>query len=144
MSTLREQIIEQAVLQVNTGTPSGVPVCVRTLMQPSEQAQLPAMICFPIREEIDRDKTGRWGPSIVRALYLRFVIYAQGDPADAALDPILSWVGKALGGSQLNGLAQDCTEHELNWQYDEGNYAVAACSLDFRVEYQTLRGDPDN
>lgn len=141
MSTIREQIIEAAVAAVNTGTPTGVPQCVRTQMQPTETAALPALTCFPIREEIADNKTGRWGPLIVRTLYLRFVVYASGNPADAALDPIVLWIGQQLGGSQLGGLAQDAVEHELTWQYDEGNFAVAAAALDFRIEYQTLRND---
>lgn len=141
MSTIREQIIEAAVAALNTGTPTGVPQCVRTLMQPSEQSQLPAITVFPVREEIDPAKAGRWGPIIVRTLYLRFVIYASGDPADGALDPIIQWVSQQLGGSQLGGLAQDAVEHELTWQYDEGNFAVAAVAMDFRIEYQTLRND---
>lgn len=141
MATIREQIIEAAVAAVNDGPPAGVPQCKRTLMQPAEQAQLPAITVFPVREEIDSSKTGRWGPLIVRTLYLRFVIYATGDPADGALDPIVEWVARQIGGSSLGGLAQDAVEHELTWQYDEGNYAVAAVAMDFRITYQTLRDD---
>jgi len=141
MATIREQIIEAAVAAVNSGAPAGVPACVRTVMQPAEQAQLPTITVFPVREEVDPAKAGRWGPIIVRTLYLRFVIYATGDPADGALDPIVEWVAKAIGGSQLGGLAQDAVEHELTWQYDEGNFAVAAVAMDFRIEYQTLRND---
>lgn len=142
MSTIREQIIEAAVVAVNVGAPTGVPACVRTLMQPSEQVQLPSITCFPFREVInDRSATGRWGPIITRDLYLRFVVYAQGEPADQALDPILAWLTQALGGQQFGGLANDTVEHEINWQYDEGTFQVAAASVDFRVEYQTLRAD---
>lgn len=141
MATIREQIIEAAVTAVNTGAPTGVPACARTVMQPSEQAQLPTITVFPVREEIDNTKTGRWGPLIVRTLYLRFVVYASGDPADSALDPIVEWVSKTIGGSNLGGLAQDAVEHELIWQYDEGNFAVAAVAMDFRVTYQTRRDD---
>lgn len=141
MSTIREQIIEAAVALVNSGAPGGVPVCVRTQMQPTETNDLPSLTCFPIREEIADTKTGRWGPIIVRTLYLRFVGYASGNPADAALDPMVAWIASQLGGSQLGGLAQDAMEHEINWQYDEGNFAVAAVAMDFRIEYQTLRND---
>lgn len=141
MATIREQIINAAVAAVNSGAPSGVPQCVRTVMQPSEQDQLPTITVFPFREEIDNLKTGRWGPLIVRTLYLRFVIYASGNPADGALDPIVEWVSRQLGGSNLGGLAQDAVEHELTWQYDEGNFAVAAVAMDFRITYQTLRND---
>ena len=126
---------------VNTGTPNGVPQAVRTLMQPSEQSQLPTITVFPFREEIDdKSATGRWGPLVTRNLFLRFVAYASGDPADQALDPIIEWLSK-LGGSQLGGLANNVAEAELVWQYDEGNYAVAAVAMDFRIEYQTERGD---
>ena len=140
MSTIREQIIEAAVAVLNTGTPAGVPVCNRTLMQPSEQSQLPALTVFPFREEINDKSTGKWGPLVTRTLYLRFVAYASGDPADGALEPIVAWISQ-LGGQQFGGLATDTIEHELNWQYDEGNYQVAAVAMDFRIEYPTLRTD---
>ena len=140
MSTIREQIINAAVAVLNTGTPAGVPQCVRTLMQPSEQAQLPALTVFPFREEINNKATGKWGPIITRTMYLRFVAYASGDPADGALDPIVAWIS-TIGGQQFGGLANDTIEHELNWQYDEGNYQVAAVAMDFRIEYSTLRTD---
>jgi len=140
MSTIREQIIEAVVATLNTGTPAGVPQCVRTQMAPTETAQLPALTCFPFREEIDPKPTGKWGPIIKRSLYLRFVAYATGQPADGAIDPILTWLA-TLGGQQFGGLALDTYEHELNWQYDEGNFQVAAVGLDFVIEYETLRGD---
>lgn len=139
--TIREQIIAAAVAAVNNGAPAGVPVCVRTLMQPSEQLQLPTITVFPFREVINGKPTGRWGPIVTRDLYLRFVAYAEGDPADQALDPIVGWLTHALGGQQFGGLANDTVEHEINWQYDEGTFQVAAAAVDFRVEYQTLRAD---
>lgn len=144
MSTIREQIIEAAVALLNTGRPSGIPACVRTLMQPNEQAQLPAITVFPFREEVNDKASGKWGPIVTRTLYLRFVAYASssssGGPADGAIDPIIAWIS-LLGGQQFGGLASDAIEHELNWQYDESDYQVAAVAMDFRIEYQTLRSD---
>jgi len=142
MATIREQIIEAAVALVNTGAPAGVPLCVRTQMQPNEQAQLPAITCFPFREIITSTKpSGRWGPYIDRVMYLRFVCYNSGAPADQSLDDILAWLTQSLGGQQFGGLAADCVESEINWQFDEGNFQVAAAAIDFKIDYQTLRND---
>lgn len=140
MSTIRDRIIDGIVAALNTTTPVGVPNVVRTLMSPNETSQLPMVTVFPYREEVDENATGRWGPIVKRQLFLRFVAYATGDPADQALDPIVEWLS-TIGGSQVNGLANDVVEHELTWQYDEGNYEVAAVAMDFRIDYQTLRGD---
>ncbi|CAJ0862102.1 hypothetical protein R77567_01617 [Ralstonia sp. LMG 32965] len=139
--SIREQIIRAAEAAVNNGTPAGVPICVRTAMQPSEQDQLPAMTVFPFRQTTNNKATGRWGDIVTHDLYLRFVVYGAGDPADGVLDPILVWLTKTLAGQQFGGLANDTVEHEINWQYDEGTFQVAAAAVDFRVEYQTLRAD---
>jgi hypothetical protein len=141
MATIREQILEAAVTALNTSRPTGVPTCVRTQMLTSEQDQLPAMTLFPFREEVRHDASGRFGPIITRTMYMRVVIYAQGNPADAALDDSLAWVTQCLSGQQFGGLATDTMEHEAAWQYNESNFAVAAIAVDFRVEYQTLRAD---
>ncbi len=141
MATIRERILEAAASALNTGTPAGVPACVRTQMLTSEQEQLPMMTLFPFREEIRHDASGRFGPIIARTMYLRVVVYAEGNPADAALDDSLAWVTKCLSGQQFGGLATDTMEHESAWQYNESNFAVAAIAVDFRVEYQTLRAD---
>jgi len=141
MATIREQILEAAKVALNTGAPSGVPDCVRTQMLTSEQTQLPMMTLFPFREEIRHDASGRFGPIIARTMYMRVVIYAEGDPADAALDPSMAWVTQCLSGQQFGGLATDTMEHEAAWQYNESNFAAAAVAVDFRVEYQTLRDD---
>lgn len=139
MSTLREQIIAAAATVLNTGTPAGVPQCLRTMMQPNETSQLPALIVFPTREEVF-DGGGKWGPLVKRSLSLRFVGFASGDPADGALDPLVAWLS-TLNGQTFGGLVNSTIEAELNWQYDETNYQIAAVAVDFTIEYQTKRGD---
>jgi hypothetical protein len=143
MATVRDQIIDAAVAFLNANAFDGAPQVIRTLMEPSEIAQLPGAIVFPFREEIDPNKSGKRGPAIGRTLYLRFAAWAQaddGDAADRALDPILAWFS-LIGGQTFGGLANDVCEHELTWQYDQTNYQVAGVALDFAIEYQTLRGD---
>lgn len=141
MATIREQILAAAVAALNSGAPAGVPQCVRTQMLNTEQAQLPAMTLFPYREEVQNDKTGRWGPVVTRTMYMRVVIYGQGQIADQSCDAILAWVTQTLSGQQFGGLANDTREHESAWQYNETNFAVAAVAVDFLVDYQTLRTD---
>lgn len=141
MPTVREQIMEAAKTVLNTSAPVGVPAFVRTRMLPAEQAQLPMATLFPYREEVRNAASGRWGPIVERTLYLRVVIYNEGTPADASLDPALIWATSVLAGQQFGGLASDTIEYEMNWQYNESNFAVAAIAVDFRVTYQTLRAD---
>jgi hypothetical protein len=142
MPTIRDQILEAAktFLNASPAKPANVALIERTLMQPTELAALPVAMVFPFREEVQPNASGKWGPVIGRSLYLRFAAWAQGDPADAALDPIIAWIS-TLGGQTLGGLVDDMCEHELTWSYDEQNYQVAGVAVDFLVQYSTLRGD---
>ena len=142
MPTIREQIIQAAVSAVNANRPDDVPECTRTKLEPTENGSLPALTCFPYREIVTSTKPGgRWGPTVDRVLYLRFVAQAQGKPADASADPILAWLTKALGGQTFNGLTDDTQESEITYSYDEGTFQVVSVAQDFKIEYQTLRAD---
>lgn len=143
--TIRDQILDASRDAINAAATAAGETwqCVRTLMQPSEVAQLPAVILFPVSEAIEPKKaTGQWGPLLDRTLKMRVVIYNMGEPADQALDPMVVIVGQALGGQQLDGLALSIDEEALEWKYDEQNEQVAAVAIDFRVWYTTLRNDP--
>lgn len=142
-TTVRNQIIEAALLQLNTSAPGGMPVATRLRMAPYEINELPALNVFPVREEVRGDKLGRWGPIVERTFTMRVLIHASGSDAvsaDLALDPIVAWVS-TLGGQQFGGLAIDTEESMLEWLYEEEDLSYTSLAIDFRVVYKTLKSD---
>lgn len=139
-TTIREQIIEAIIAQLNTGAPAGVPTLTRVKMEPNQPGQLPAMTIFPLREEVNHAPAGKWGHVVMRSLTLRIVVEAEGNPVDQQLDPIIAWLSQ-LGGSQLGGLAVDVEEQNLEWAYEESDNPYVALALDLRVDYVTNKSD---
>jgi len=143
MSTIREQIIEAIIAQLNTSTPGGVPAATRLRMTAYEPDELPAINVFPVREEIRGEPAGKFGPVVRRSMTFRVLLHAAGSDAvaaDAALDPMAAWVS-TLGGRQLGGLAIDIEENTLEWLYEEDDLPYSSLAIDFTVEYQTLKSD---
>lgn len=144
MSTwsVREQIIQAAMVLVNASPPAGVPACQRTRVAPSENAQVPVLVCFPMDEETEpAPRTGRFGPNVTHTFTLQFVAYATGDVPDQELDPILVWLSQCLGGQQFGGLAIQTTPKKKDWTYSQENVKAGAVAVGFIVEFKTLRND---
>lgn len=140
--SVRERIIQAAVVLVNATPPAGVPSCERTRTAPTEDAAAPALVCFPFDEEVEQHpRTGRFGPIVSRSFTLQLVAYGYGDVPDQALDPTLVWLTKCLGGQQFGGLAIQTTPKKYEWNYSNGNIKAGACAVAFLIEYQTLRND---
>lgn len=140
MSTVREQIIQAIIEQLNTGRPAGVPEITRLDMEPKQPNQLPAMTIFALREEVVGNTAGRWGHIVMRRMTVRVVMEAEGDLPDQALDPMLAWVSM-LGGSRLGGLAVDVEEQQLEWAFEYADSPYASVALDLVVEYVTNKAD---
>jgi hypothetical protein len=142
MSSIREQIITAAVAALNTSTPGGVPAADRVRMEPYQSEDLPAINVMPVREEMENEKEGRWSYFLKRGCTLRIECRVQGNPADQLLDPLIVWAGTVLGGAKFGGLAEDCYEILCEWSYAASDQPYSMASLDFRVEYSTLKTDP--
>jgi hypothetical protein len=146
MSSIREQIIEAAIVALNTGRPGGVPAADRTRMEPYQAGDLPAVTVMPVREGMVHEKSSRWAYYLKRTLTFRVECRVAGNPADELLDPLLTWAGQALAtppnGAAFGGLAEDCIETLCEWQYAAQDQPYAMAMLDFTVEYVTLKADP--
>lgn len=142
MSSLREQIIQAALALLNTSPPSGVPQTTRARVQPYDPSELPAMTIKSLRNEGQNEKEGRWGYFIQNTFSLRMEFYVAGDAADELIDPMYVWAVQQLGAQQFGSLAQDCYEGIMEWEYADQDLPYAKATLDFRVEFNSLKKDP--
>lgn len=143
MSTIREHIAAAMLGLLNTGTPSGVPAATRSRLEQYEASRLPAICLYPTSEDVEMMAGGPFAPVVKRTMIFRVECRAIGDPADTALDPLLSWVTKALCGKTISGYGHYC--HELDTQWDfaaaDKDYGLAAVRLS--VQYSTKTDDQE-
>ena len=138
MSSVREQVLTAAMSALNTATPPGVPSVTRTRMEAYTADELPAASIKCVREEIEYEKGGKWGPFRRRVLTLRLTIFALGD--ESAVDPIVVWASSILDG-QFSPLIEDSIEALYEFEYALEDERYVGLNLDFRVHYHTSVGD---
>jgi hypothetical protein len=149
-ASVRKQIVDMAIAQINTSAPSGVPAANDTRLESYQPSELPAITVFEIREEGESEKSSRWGYLIKRTFTLRIEIRVASDSdtvsSREAIDPIYVWVAQQTASAYqqpaFGGLAESCYETLLEWQYADSDQGYTLLQIDFRVEYSTLRNDP--
>lgn len=149
MSSVRSRIIDAAIAQLNTNTPSGVPAADDTRLESYTPGELPSILVFENREQGETEKEGRWAYFVKKALTLRVEIrIAETDvlKSRAAMDPIYCWCVQQIAAPNqapvFGGLAEDSYESQLEWQYAAEDQAFTLLQIDFRVEYSTIKNDP--
>jgi hypothetical protein len=151
VSSVRSRIIDAAISQLNTNTPAGVPAADDTRLESYTPGELPSILVFENREQGETEKEGRWAYFVKKALTLRVEIrIAETDvlKSRAAMDPIYCWCVQQIAApyqgptAPFGGLAEDCYESQLEWQYAAEDQAYTLLQIDFRVEYSTIKNDP--
>lgn len=143
MSSLREQILADVNTALNTGRPPGVPAADRSRADDIPETVATAISVRPFRERVERVGSAK-GPLAQRQLVIAVDCWASaaGDqPVDQALDPLLEWVTKALGGQTLAGKAHSVEEAEIRWDMARRDGAYVRVPVLVAVRYQTLRND---
>jgi len=143
MSSLREQAVQAAVTALNTDTPAGVPQTERARTLALDAANLPTIIAYAVKDEAG-DVGGRKGPIVARKLRLHFECWAvetEELSADAAVDPLICWVVKALTDSTLGGLLNGLREAETTLVLDREDRAVCYATVVMVADYQCKSGD---
>jgi hypothetical protein len=140
--SIRKQIVDAAITLLSTNAPMGTPAIDDQRLESYQPEELPALTVFQIREEGESEKEGRWSYFVKRTLTLRIELRVAGDTARAAVDPTYVFIGQALGQQKFGGLAEDCYETLLEWQYADVDQPYNLLQIDFRVEYSTLKSDP--
>lgn len=143
--SVRSQIVDAAIARLNTSPPAGFPTADDTRLEPYSTPELPSVVIFEIREEMETEKEGRWSYFLKRTFTMRCEIRIAETvavKARATMDPLYTWIGQQLGGYQFGGLAEDCYEALAEWQYAAEDQSYTLLQLDFRVLYTTLKSDP--
>lgn len=140
--SVRKQIVDAAIALINTSPPYVTPLADDTRLQSYQPEELPSIAVFEIREDGQSEKEGRWSYFVKRAFTLRVEIRVAADHPRPVVDPMYVWIGQQLGAQQFSGLAEDCYETLLEWQYADADQPYTLLQIDFRVEYSTLKNDP--
>lgn len=144
-ASVRKQIVDAAIARLNASPPSGIPTADDTRLESYTPEELPAMTVLELREEAETEKEGRWSYFVKRTFTMRVetrIAETLATSARNTMDPIYVWIGQQLGGQQFGGLAEDCYEALLEWQYAAEDQPYTLLQLDFRVLYSTLKVDP--
>lgn len=142
----RESILVAALAALNgAGKPAGVTVH-RQRTRPIDKDALPAMVVYTLSEATTRGDGPR-GYKARRGVRVRVecrMSVADETPADTAIDPLVSWVVKAMmTDPQWGELAHNTQEDATTWDADESDLVYAAAAVDFTIDYVTAAGDPD-
>jgi hypothetical protein len=140
--SVRKQIVDAAIALINTSPPYTAPLADDTRLQSYTPAELPSIAVFEVREDGQSEKEGRWSYFVKRAFTLRIEIRVAADHPRPIVDPMYVWIGQKLGAQQFGGLAEDCYETLLEWQYADADQPYTLLQIDYRIEYSTLKNDP--
>jgi hypothetical protein len=140
--SVRKQIVDAAIAIVNTSPPVGFPTVWDSRQEAFDPSELPSILVLEMREDGQSEKEGRWGYFVKRAFTLRFEIRVATGTPRVALDTLYVYLVQRLGQQQFGGLAEDCYDTLLEWQYADSDAPYTLLQIDFRVEYSTLKNDP--
>lgn len=138
-----------AELLAGVGAPTGLTVH-RSRTTPIDRDRLPAIVVYPVREEVETDDhTGH--QFRITTVRLEHRVEVAGDqpsasatPPDDVLDPLLAWGTKALlTDPTLAGLAEDTEETGLVWAFEEADLVYGAVGQDFAVAHWNAPADQD-
>jgi hypothetical protein len=140
--TIRQQIRDQVIAELNAAPPTGVPEATKRRFVPGQRLPEPRLAVFFGPTENVARKPGF--PVKDREL----VISIQGavaveNPADAddALEPILAHVVDVMNGTNLTGLATEVTELGTEWASGAADLFYHAGVIRYLVRFQTKRND---
>ena len=149
MATIRETIMDAILSLLNTGTPGGVPQAKRSYLYAIDEAQLPSIVFFSEKEDAKLFGSENMPAITLRTLSIVVECRAKGDATnrpDEILDPLLSWVVKALSGKRASAnvgpyhlIYEDGTE----WDFDQTDHSYVLAKVRFGVQYQSKVSDPD-
>lgn len=144
MSSMREQVLLAVVaaLDGHGAKPEGTTVH-RWRTRPVEQDELPAAVVYQVREATQDRATALLDRTLRVRVEAR--VRAVGESPDQALDPLLTWIVRAMTEDpKFGGVAADTTEQETTWDAADLDRILGAAAVDFDIQYQTTRQDPES
>lgn len=151
--TIRLQVIDAVETALNGASKPATLTVDRKEYRPVEAASLPRAVPYiaPSGRQgaaIERTQT-RVSTMIDRFLRVLVEVQVSFEPAtetpDAVADPFLSWVEQAvMADESLGGIADQIAPPLLAAkEVSEDGKAIARYGLEFEVQYQTLRTNPE-
>lgn len=113
----------------------------RSRRRPLDNAELPMLSLYAVREEVARATSSRTSPTVERTLRVQVRCRVVGQ--DDAVDPLRAWAVKAvMADRSVGGLALATTEDSTEWEADDASDAdYSIGSVDFLIRYTTNAGD---
>lgn len=142
--TVRQQIRDRFIAELNADPPTGVPEATKRRYIPGSKINAPRIAVFFVDEPTER--VGGAGGALTRrtlTIAVQCVIVCE-DPEDAddTVEPLLEHVVAVLGDTNLAGLATDLVEVGTQWGSDTSTGLVVHMALTrWRVQYQTVKDD---
>jgi hypothetical protein len=141
--TIRGQVRDQIIAELNAGLPTGVPEATKRRYIPGEKLTSPRLAVFFAEEEDERPGGSR-GPLTKRSLTIAIQAMARcalPEEADDLIEPMLEHIVSVMGDTNLAGLALDVAEVSTVWATanDAAFYIVALCR--WRIDFQTKKAD---
>ena len=141
--SIRQQIRDRAIEEINAGLPTGVPECGKRRFVPGEKTNAARMAAF-FGEEDTKQPGGRAGPLAKRELILviqAIAVVERPEEADDAVEPMLEHITSVMGDTNLDGLALGVSEISTLWATGEASMFIVAALTRWRIEYQTVRNN---
>lgn len=143
--SIRQQIRDRIITELNTDRPTDMPEATKRRYVPGELLTGPRIAVF-FRREAARPATNRHSPLTARDLViatqsLNFV--EDASDIDDSVEPLMEWITRILGNSNLDGLAHDIEEGETVWEVQYADCIYVAATTLWTVSYQTRRANLD-
>ena len=142
--TISLDIRDAVMTALNTDTPTGIPMATKRRVMPGEPVREPFIAVFLGREQVTHPGGSR-GPIADRPLEVLIELGTATDDlanVDDLIEPLRAWLVKALGDSNLGGLASEVQELGVTERatYKLDLYNALAITA-WTVRYQTARAD---
>lgn len=142
--SVRQQIRDRAILELNTDTPTGVPATTKRRFIPGEKLRTPRLAAYFAEEEANK-VGGASGALVKRDFVLALqasIVVDDPEDADDAMEPLLEHVVATMGDTNLAGLALEVSEIGTLWASgnDAGAFILVAMTR-WRIKFQTVKND---
>jgi hypothetical protein len=142
--TVRHQILQAALLLLNTDRPSDVPEVTLRRSFPGEKITEPRMALFIGQDNLDEPRHPH-DPLARHRMLIGVQCIAPTDDVselDAITEPMLAWASKCIGIGNIGGLAHYGREVGTVWEPEFMDFYIQKATATYEISYQALRANP--
>jgi hypothetical protein len=138
--SIRSEIRDQAIVELNASPPVDVPNCGKRRYSPGEKTNAPRMAAF-FGEEDSKPVASVLTKRDLILVIQAIAVVENPEDADDAVEPMLEHITSVMGETNLNGLAHGITEISTLWATGEAQVFIIVALTRWRIGYQTKRND---